>query len=422
MGNRRGRTGGVIVVMVLLHLLLVGGAGRGTAAASAGAVVASGLISPRFLAVAEDGALYVSEAGAGGAEPLAQAPGATRGTTGRVTRVAPGGAKTVVAADLPSYLGTGYGGPAGLVLADGALWLAIGRPAQVTTQVAPFPNDGAVVRIDPRTGAVTKVADILAYEKANNPDGFSVESNLYGMALGADGNLYVADAGGNTLYRVNPRTGELAVAAVFAGLPTSRANQNRGGKNELDPVPTGVAAGPDRSIYVGLLPGGPPAPGGAKVVRVAPAGTVSDAATGPTTINSVAFGPDGLLYIGEFSAGRDATAQPPVTLPGRVLRVLADGTTQIVADGLEYPNGITFDRAGNLYVAVSPTISGAPPPGEPRGQVLRFDGVASPPPGLPRTGGGGLVPQDGPPWTFALVAALAGLVALARTLKRPALG
>ena len=68
-----------------------------------------------------------------------------------------------------------------------------------------------------------------------------MESNLYGMALGADGNLYVADAGGNALYRVNPRTGELTVATVFAGLPTSRANPNRGGKNELDPAPTGAS-------------------------------------------------------------------------------------------------------------------------------------------------------------------------------------
>ena len=387
---------GALLVLTLLLSLLPAGLGAASAPAAVGTIVASGLMGPRGMVVSDDGTVYVSEAGTGGEEQLAQVPGATRGTSGQVIRVAPGGARAVVTANLPSYLGSGYGGPAGLVAAQGALWLAIGGPAQVTTQVTPFPNDGSVVRVDPQTGAVSKLADILAYEKATNPDGFAVESNLYGMALGANGDLYVADAGGNALYRVNPRTGDLKLVTVFAGLPTARANQNRGGKNELDPVPTGVAAGPDGSIYVALLPGGPPTPGGAKVVRVAPDGTVGDAVSGPTTITSVAFGPDQRVYISEFTTGSDTTKQPPVSLPGRILRVLVDGTTQTVADGLAYPTGIAFDKAGALYVAISPTISGAPPPGPPQGQVLRFDGVApATMPGLPSTGGGGLARWSG---------------------------
>jgi hypothetical protein len=53
--------------------------------------------------------------------------------------------------------------------------------------------------------------------------------------------------------------------------------------------------------------------------------------------------------------------------------VLADGTKQGVADGLNDPNGVAFDTAGNLSVAVNG--SSAPNDG-PLGQILRIDGVA----------------------------------------------
>ena len=120
------------------------------------AVVADGLVNPRFGAVADDGTLYVSEAGVGGDEVLlppdeggeeapqvsgtpqaevatpaadeqAQAgPPPTHGTTGQVTMVAPDGTQSVVASGLTSY-SEGIG-PHGIVLADDQLWVAMGGP------------------------------------------------------------------------------------------------------------------------------------------------------------------------------------------------------------------------------------------------------------------------------------------------------
>ncbi len=388
------------VVVPGLLLMSIGG-GLVQAQGRCSTVVASGLVNPRFLAFAEDGTLYVSEAGSGGTEVLPVSPSGdpseepqTRGRTGQVTRIGPGGTKTVVASGLPSYGAEGFGGPAGLVASGGMLWLAAGGPAEVTSQVEPLSVEGAVVRIDPRTGTVAKVADVLAYEKANNPDPYQVESNLYGLALGLDGSLYTADAGGNAVYRVDPRSGQVSLVAVIPGLPISRedlppgligpdepvANPDRGDRPESDPVPTSVAVGPDGTIYVGLLTGFPFLPGRATVLRVTPSGELSDAVTGLTMVASLAFGPDRLLYVSQLSTSIEFSSldEPPSIKPGNVLRVLPNGRTQVVADGLNLPHGIAFDQAGNLYVGVNSTgLPGAPPPAAPEGQVLRCDGVAA---------------------------------------------
>jgi LPXTG-motif cell wall-anchored protein len=406
----RGRlVGRLTTIVLLLSLLLVT---TGGAVGAAGTVVATGLANPRGIAVGEDGTLYVSEAGLSGTEtftPPPPYPPSTRGNTGRVTRIAPGGAKSTVATDLPSLSLGGNGnafvlGPAGLVMAGGALWLANGA---MVNGHPPAPNAATLLRIDPRTGAVSTGADVAAYERERNPDGFELTSNPYGLTLGPDGNLYATDAGGNALYRIRPSTGELTLVTVFAGLPGAAANPQRGGESELDPVPTGVAAGPDGSLYVGLESGEPFPAGAAKVVRVARDGTVGDVAVGLTAVVALAVGPDRLVYVVEFGSFDHASQPPDWKLgSGRVLRLRADGTTQAVADELDAPNGIAFDRAGNLYVIVK---SSTAPQAGPQGQVVRFDGVAAGgtaprtpvqlPTQLPRTGS-----SDGPPW-----AALAGI-------------
>jgi len=393
-------------------LLVVGGLGSGAGAVAAQdaspvaspagpptgcTVVADGLINPRNVAVADDGTLYISEAGTGGDEALnlpqqgaaspdagstpeadaeAAGPPPTRGLTGQVTMIAPDGTKTVVAKGLPSYNFEGPVGPSGIVLADGKIWLAIGGAGPATAVVDPLENENSVVQIDPGTGAVTKVADLGAEEKANNPDPNAIDSDLYGMALGPDGKLYVADAGGNDLYTVDPASGDIALVATIPGLPLPAGmtpppggNPSRGGANELDPVPIGVDVGPDGTVYLGLLSGGPFPPGAAKVVTVSADGQIADAATGLTMVVGVAVGPDGGLYASELST--NFGSQPPGA--GNVVRVGPDGETQVSIDGLPFPNGIAFDKDGNLYI-VTGTVSFGPP----SGQVLRCLGVALP--------------------------------------------
>jgi sugar lactone lactonase YvrE len=419
-------------------LVLSAWLGAAVGAAPTGKVIASGLINPRYLTVLDDGTIYVSEAGTGGTEALPVPPGsqpstppATRGTTGQVTKIAADGTKTVVVKGLPSYNTEGPVGPAGILYANGALWLAIGGSA-LPTKVTPLANENAVVKIDPATGAVTRVADVGAYEQANNAAKNNLDSNLYGIALGPDGNLLVADAGGDILYKVNPSTGALTPTVIPCIAPPPGLQAPPGGNPEcpnsepkLDSVPTSPAVGPDGTVYVGLLSGGPFIPGTAQVDKVAADGTVSVAVKGLTMVTSVAFGPDKTMYVTELSTNFTAQGGPK---PGQVLRVLPDGSTQVVVDNLMLPNGITFDKAGNLYVVTNTVALG---PGAPQGMVMRYDGVAAAAapapaptptpvmPGLPNTGAGG-----GQPGGLSLLPLLAlpflglGLAALRRRAVR----
>ena len=85
----------------------------------------------------------------------------------------------------------------------------------------------------------------------------------------------------------------------------------------------------------------------------------------------VAIGPDGHLYAVQISL--NFLVELPE--PGNVVRVLDNGTLEVVAADLMLPNGIAFDAAGNLYIAAG-TVS--PPGAGPAGVVLRVDGVAAP--------------------------------------------
>ena len=340
-------------------------------AAAKGTEVASGLSNPRFLAFTASGQLYVTEAGPGEAEPDFNATPeqmaailAKREHNGHVTRLGANGSKTPVANLI-------NGGPAGLTANGETLYLAVGGIGPFASSVEAGPQDGTVNRVDPATGTLTKLADILSYEKAHNPDGTEVDSNLFGLTYAPDDSLYVADAGGNSLYRVDAGSGHLTLVAAFDGLPGSEPNPGRHGKSERDPVPTGVALGADGNIYVSLLGGAPFPPQGTKVVRVTPDGKVSDYATGLTALTALTLGPDQHLYATEMMSGMDMSGPEPAPLPGRVVRLLDDGSKQTVADQLVMPLGTAFDAKGSLYVVTNGTSND-------EGAVLRFDNVARP--------------------------------------------
>ena len=73
------------------------------------------------------------------------------------------------------------------------------------------------------------------------------------------------------------------------------------------------------------------------VFRVTPGGTREPFVSGIVNATSLAFGPDGLLYVSS-------------RFEGSVYRVKADGTHEQVASDLGVACGLTFDEDGSMYV------------------------------------------------------------------------
>jgi streptogramin lyase len=207
-----------------------------------------------------------------------------------------------------------------------------------------------------------------AYEEANNLDGLTLEAHPYGITAGPDGWLWIANAGANTLDKVNPETGEIQNVAVFGGLPSPIANPARNNAMEADPVPTAVVFDDMGDAYVSLLSGYPFVPGSAKVVQVAPDGAVTDYATGLTMLTDLQRAPDGELYAVEFGM---FTEQGPVPNAGAIVRIKEGDASEVLVSGLPFPTSLVFDADGNAYV----TINGVGAPGS--GAVVRFDGLTS---------------------------------------------
>ncbi|HVL22731.1 MAG TPA: ScyD/ScyE family protein [Thermomicrobiales bacterium] len=357
-------------------------------------VVAEGLWNPRFIAIGDDGTLYVTENGVGGDEVLtppspeaegatpiaeagatpeapaeeAQQPPSTRGYTGQVSAIAPDGTATVLASGLASY--SDGVGPVGITLVNGQIFFSIGGAA-VGAGFPPLPEENTINRINAETGEVELVAELGPYEEANNPDGTDVNPNLYMIATSADGQVLVADAGGNTIYTVNPETGEFALTAV---VPTPEDLTGAAPDPQMgprQPVPTGIAVGGDGTPYVGLLsemwPEGAPS-----ILALQADGTFVGVA-GPLSFNvGITVGPDGNIYSSELFSFTSPDAPPG---PGNVYRIsIADGVIEPVVQGVMMPHGLAFDAEGNLYIAINSLMSG---PDAPAGQIIRIDGVAA---------------------------------------------
>jgi sugar lactone lactonase YvrE len=195
---------------------------------------------------------------------------------------------------------------------------------------------GELLKITP-SGGWRSVADIAAYEGANNPDGLQVDTNPYGL-LALPGHQLVTDAGGNSLLDVRA-DGSISTVTTFPKV--------LGGFGPADAVPTDVVLGPDGAYYVSNLSGVPFTPGSALVWRVLPDGSKTVYAAGLTQVTDLAFGPEGSLYVLQHAAA------PFFGGPGSIVRIAPGGArTTIDTQGrLDHPAGLVVGPNGALYVA-----------------------------------------------------------------------
>jgi hypothetical protein len=330
-----------VALLALVVLPAAPAAAAQPAPAATATVVASGLINPRGFTFAPDGALIVTEPGfmppgfqphLGQPTPLFQ-PGTS--TTGRISRVnRQTGEHTSIAENLPSSAF----GPTGDTLGPNSV-AYLGNDLYAAISAGPvhgwsfFPS--GVYKVNP-DGTVTMVANLDAFNARNPVEAVPPDdeiSNPYDM-IAADGALWVTDGNRNQVYKVTPDGTITRVIDLSAN----------------HPVTTGLARTPDGGfITVELTPVPFPQAGG-RVMRVEPDGNTSVLAQATTTATGVAVARDGTIYIVEHST---SLGQPPFLSPGtgRVARLNEDGSLETVVGGLTFPSAARFGPDGALYVA-----------------------------------------------------------------------
>lgn len=142
--------------------------------------------------------------------------------------------------------------------------------------------------------------------------------NPTGLAFGREGDLYVTSRFEGTLYRISPFK-EVQTVATELGVATGIAIDSRG------------------EIYVGDRSG--------TVLRINEIGESRTVASLEPSVSAyhLAFGPDGDLYV----------TGPTVSSYESVVRIDPMGNVGRFYTGLGRPQGMAFDREGNLYVAAS---------------------------------------------------------------------
>jgi hypothetical protein len=303
-------------------------------------VVATGLTSPRGFAWGADGTLYLALAGHGGDTRIPVAPGYTivNGLSSSVVSLA-NGCPTPVVQGLVSTLweepGWVWGAMDVAVLGSDLYVLVSGAGP---SWASPSSRSGVfTINAD---GTMVLVADLSTWiaqhpPQVTPPEGPSPDGSLFDLEATGDA-LLVSDAVNGLIIKVTP-AGEISTLADLS--------------TDQHPVPTGIAVDTDGNAYVGFESAIPYTDGSVTIRKITPDGTVSDAWSGLTRVADVVLSPDGTLYAAELSTGNTLAA--PYTYPntGRIVRQTGPDTSEVVADGLDYPVGLGFGPDGALYVS-----------------------------------------------------------------------
>lgn len=321
----------------------------------------SGLEGPRGLIFGPDGALYIAEAGTGGtlstvgictqvAAPIGPSLG---GTTARVSKFLDGH-WSVLASGLPSRL-SGVGdviGVADVAFLDGNLYALLGGGG-CSHGNPTLPN--GVVSVNLKNGSWKYINDLSQFFQEHPPayntnNDFEPDGVPYSM-VAENGALYIAEPNHAQIFKVTP---EGATSLIYDYsfhfgdvTPTSIAFRDGNlyvGNLGIFPIRTTTERVTTLSrnvVFYDTAPGFQPKPWQAGKLQLAAS------RAGFTSIVSLKFGPDGLLYVLELS---DADGNPAPG-NGKVVRVNADGKLEDVVVGLNVPSGMTFGPDNALYIS-----------------------------------------------------------------------
>jgi plastocyanin len=339
-------------------------------------VVASELTNPRGFTWDANGNLYLALAGTGGSDQVVVEGTPLPFMVGASSSIATieDGCAVTLAEGIGSLLLIGPGwiwGAMDVAVFDDQLYALLGAGG---SEVGTSPNGVYRVQAD---GTVELVADVSGWLSENPPAfipfDYQPNGSLFDMEP-VDNGLLVSEAVGGRLLLVTPD----GTVTQVADLSVDHM------------VPTGVAPAPDGGAFVHHETVVPFPDGAAKVIHVAPDGTVTDAWTGLTAGTDLAMGPDGLLYAAEMATNN--SDEPPYLNPGtgRIVRQTGPDSLEPVVVDADYPVYLGFGPDGALYLTY-PAFG--PDAGEGQGALLRIDLTAELPVSL--AGLGELAPTCG---------------------------
>lgn len=299
------------------------------------------------------------------------------GFTGVVSRIQPNGSLKTIAAN-PG------GDTSGVASGDGMIAYTSGDGMNGNQKLNVI-----------RPGRPNLVANISAFEAANNPDQKNfygvrnpskcvrqtleaadfpvayhgvVDAHAYSVAYAGNGSWLVGDAAGNDVLKVSP-SGAISVVRVLPPQPVTFTRQSAaaaglppcfaGVTYNFEPVPTDVEVH-NGQIYMSLLPGGPEDPSfGARgsAYRMGLAGNgLTKIGSGFLGATNIAVSSSGTVYVSELFAGQvskivNGHGVPVASLPG--------------------PLGLEFAR-GSLWAGVIAQTDSSGNPTAP-GSVVRID-------------------------------------------------
>jgi hypothetical protein len=306
---------------------------------------ATGLTNPRGFIWDADGNLVVALAGSGGPNaPTEDTPTNAiigpfgGGTTGAVVTIdAASGCATALATGLASSM-TATGevlGAEDVAYLDGELYVGVdGGGAGHGNEDTP---SGVYHVTD---GGAELVADLSTWTRENPveniPPDYDPDAGAYTL---------VAEPESATLWVGDPNSGQ--ILSVAADGTIERVVDLSAGHL----VPTHLALDPEGGVYVGFLTAVPFPDGAAGVIHVDTDGTVTEVASGLTTVVDVAVGADGSLYALELSTGN--IPEPPFLQPasGQIVQITGPDSNEVVVDGLNLPIAMEIGPDGVFYVS-----------------------------------------------------------------------
>lgn len=356
------------------------------------------LDDPRGLAFGPQGSLFVAEAGLGNAPCKAPIMGFNcYGHTGAVSRLWRG-EQVRVATGLPSLsfpLGASARGPHGIMMwsgpgtqpsalgEEGAL-VSIGlEMTSVARNAAGRGDMGRLVHIPmdalmaPASqlcpGCWTSVLDIAGgFQPTQESDPYNM---LLEKGLGADDDtVLLIDSSRNALLRIDT-LGSISSMATFPSRVDGRVT---------DAVPTTIARGPDGEYYVGEFIGipfqtnanGTRQPGNIYRVSADPPHDVTVIAGGFNAIIAIAFHGEDLYVLQHWSSFASSNLKD-----GKLIRIachdrplVCDGAREVVIDNLDVPTALLIGR-GAIYIShhgASPAFTSQTSAIQHLGEVLRI--------------------------------------------------